>query len=103
MTTGGFPFIRRSVHCLPGVLLLLLVAVAHATPLEALHLKGIQDGGDYDSIIQPLVLSLAGLAILEAPIVGLLGAAPERPALAAPADCPAPAGSIAESRAPPLL
>jgi hypothetical protein len=51
-----------SVHCLPGVLLLLLVAVANATPLEILHLKGIQDGGDYDSIIQPLVLSLAGLA-----------------------------------------
>jgi hypothetical protein len=39
------------------------VAVANATPLEILHLKGIQDGGDYDSIIQPLVLSLAGLAI----------------------------------------
>jgi hypothetical protein len=58
-------FACLSVHCLPGVLLLLLVAVANATPLEILHLKGIQDGGDYDSIIQPLVLSLAGLAIYQ--------------------------------------
>jgi hypothetical protein len=103
MTPVLRPLIRGSVHCLLGVLLVLLVAVANATPLETLHVNGFQDGGDYDSIIQPQVLSLAGLAIDQVPIVGVLGPAGELTALAAPADCREPVGSIAESRAPPLL
>jgi|SRR6516225_676146 hypothetical protein len=64
--------ILRSVRerCLAGpvtllgmVLLIPLQAVAFAVPPEPLHLAGIQNGADYDSLIQPLVCSLAGLPV----------------------------------------
>ncbi len=93
---------RRTVHGLPGVLLVLLLAVADATPLEPLHLKGIQDGGDYDSLIQPLVLTLGGLADAPVPVLTPLGPSPARVTPAVPADLPVPASQAAESRAPPV-
>src|SRR3989442_15379771 len=94
---------RRTVHSLSGVLLLLLLAVADATPLEPLHLKGIQDGGDYDSLIQPLVLALAALPDAPVPVITPLGPSPARVTPAVPVDLPVPASQAAESRAPPVL
>ena len=49
------------VALLATVLLVLLHAVAFAIPPEPLHLPGLQDGADYDSLIQPLVLALSGV------------------------------------------
>ncbi len=98
----GRPLARRTVHLLPVVPLVLLFAVADATPLEPLHLKGIQDGGDYDSLIQPLVLSLAGLPDSQVPIVTPLGPSTERVSSSVPADLPVPASRAAQSRAPPV-
>ncbi len=51
------------VALLATVLLVLLHAVAWAVPPEPLHLPGIQDGADYDSLIQPLVFALAGVPV----------------------------------------
>jgi hypothetical protein len=92
----------RTVYLLP-VVLLAVFAVADATPLEPLHLKGIQDGGDYDSLIQPLVLVLAALP--ESPVSVFTPIAPstDRLSFSGPAVLPLPARRGAPSRAPPVL
>ncbi len=99
-----FPAVaRRTVHLLPVVLLVLVFAVANATPLEPLHLKGIQDGGDYDSLIQPLVLLLAALPESPVSVLTPLGPSTDRVSFGIPADPPVPARRAAQSRAPPVL
>jgi hypothetical protein len=79
-----------------------LFAVADVIALEPLHLKGIQDGGDYDSLIPPLVLALAALP--EGPISVFTSIAPSTDQLSfsGPADFPLPARRGALSRAPPV-
>src|SRR5215831_13941041 len=92
---------RRVGHAVPGVALIVLFAVANATPLEPLHVKGIQDGGDYDSLIQPLVLALAGLPDTPVPVLIPHGPSPARVPSAVPEDLPIPGRRPTASRAPP--
>lgn len=54
----------------------MLLAVANARPVEPIHLGGVQDGGDYDSLIQPLVLMLAGLPVTPVPLLTPLRPSP---------------------------
>jgi hypothetical protein len=103
ITSRSHPQARQLGHFLQGVLLVLVLAVAYATPPEPLHLAGIQDGGDYDSLIQPLVLLLAGLPVTEVPLLTWLGPRPTRAIPSLPSDLPAPVHRGAESRAPPIL
>ncbi len=91
----------RTAVCLPGALLVLLLAGAGATPPEALYLKGVQDGGDYNSLIQPLVLALSGLADASARVLIPLRPGPARMTSPVPTDRPVSARAAAESRAPP--
>ncbi len=91
----------RTAVCLPGALLVLLLVGADATPPEALYLKGIQDGGDYNSLIQPLVLALSALADASARLLIALGPGPVRVTCPVPTDRPVSARAAAESRAPP--
>jgi len=92
------------VHVLVIISLAALHFVAHAAPPEALHVPGLHDGGDYDSIILPQVLALSGLpegpvprfALLLRPVPGRLetahfGRRPERaPSLVQPRGPPTP-------------
>ncbi len=104
MTSVPVPAVARwTVHLLPIVLLLLVFAVAHAPPVEALYLKGIQDGGDYDSLIQPLLLGLAALPESSRTILIPLGASTDWVGVRLAADPPLPGLRAAESRAPPVL
>jgi hypothetical protein len=48
----------RTTALVIGVLSLVLHAAAAAVPPAALHVSGVWDGGDYDSLIQPLVIAL---------------------------------------------
>jgi len=94
--------LARTTTLLPALLLVLLHAVALAVPLEPLHRPGIQDGGDYDSLIQPLVLALAGVSATGAAVV-----APARPSgepIRAPARdvIPPHPARLSQPRAPPL-
>jgi len=93
---------RQTVPLLLVASLAMLFAVADAIPLEPLHLKGIQDGGDYDSLIQPLVLGLAALP--ESPVSVFTPIAPstDRLLVSGPSDLPLPGGRGAPSRAPPV-
>ena len=107
MTHAAIPahlrdLVRPTAHVLPGVLLVVLLAVANATPVEQIHLKGFQDGGDYDNLIQPLVLLLAGLPVTPVPVLTPLRPSPLQLTFAAPADLPGRAGRAGEPRAPPL-
>ena len=90
------------VALLATVLLVLLHAVAFAIPPEPLHLPGIQDGADYDSLIQPLVLALSG--VLAAAGEAGTPAGGGRPLwwASVPAALPLPATRLPQSRAPPL-
>ena len=97
------PLARRTVSLLPVVLLTVLFAVADAIPLEPLHLEGIQDGGDYDSLIQPLVLALAALPERPVSVFTPIGPSADRLSLSGPAALPLPARRGAPSRAPPVL
>ena len=92
---------HRTVYLLP-VVLLVVFAVADATPLEPLHLKGIQDGGDYDSLIQPRVLVLAALPERPVSVFTPIAPIPDRLSLSGPADLSLPARRGAPSRAPPV-
>ena len=94
--------IRRAIP-VPLILLLVgLTAAALAVPPEPLHLAGIQDGGDFDSVIQPLVLGLAGVPQgCEVPALVPRGPRPGRAWFPPPAALPAPAARSAPSRAPP--
>ena len=85
------------VALLATVLLVLLHAVAFAIPPKPLHLPGIQDGADYDSLIQPVVLTLSGVLAAAGDVGG-------RPLWWAPvpAALPLPATRLPQSRAPPL-
>ena len=94
---------RWTVHLLPIVLLVVVFAGANATPLEPLHLKGIQDGGDYDSLIQPLLLGLAALSESSRTILTPLGASTDWVGVRLAVDPPRPGLRAAESRAPPAL
>jgi hypothetical protein len=94
---------RRTAGLLLAVLFLLLFGVAYAVPVEPLHLKGIQDGGDYDSLIQPLVLALAGVPDTPVPVLTPLGPSPAWVTSSVSAELPAPARRAAEPRAPPVL
>jgi hypothetical protein len=76
-------------------------AVADITPVESLYLDGVHDGGDYDSLIQPLVLSLAGLPDTPVPVLAPLRPMLTRAIVVVPPDLPAPAHRTAASRAPP--
>ncbi len=85
------------VALLATILPVLLHAVAFAVPPEPLHLPGLQDGGDYDSLIQPLVLALFGVPATERLSVAriglsrdLPGAFPPAPRLNTPAPIPPP-------------
>jgi hypothetical protein len=99
---GGSPAILRHAALVPAVLLLVLHAVAGAMPPDPLHLLGIWDGGDYDSVIQPLVAAL-DVTSVDAGAV----ATPAGPRLAA-ARVPAPPAATRQTaprpqpRAPPL-
>ena len=88
-------------HIVPGAALIVLFAVANATPPEPLYLKGIQDGGDYDSLTQPLVLSLAGLPDTPVPVLIPHGPRPARVPSTVPEDLPIPGRRPTASRAPP--
>ena len=81
----------------------MLLAVANARPVEPIHLGGVQDGGDYDSLIQPLVLMLAGLPVTPVPLLTPLRPSRVELPFAAPEDLPGPAGRASEPRAPPVL
>ena len=83
------------------VVLTVSYGVAAATPLESLYIAGIYDGGDYDSLVQPLVLLLTGVPDGQAPWPVRLGDSPDRIepfGLATPPDL---AVSSVQSRAPP--
>jgi len=94
---------RQLGHLLQGLLLVLLLAVAYATPREQLYLGGLQDGGDYDSLVQPLVLALAGLPATAVPVLSLLGPSPAPAILSVLADRPVLTPRAADPRAPPVL
>jgi len=95
------PLVARAARLLPAVLLVLLHSVAFGMPPEPLHLAGIQDGADYDSLIQPLVLALSGVSVVE---VGVTPAKATRALVgaAAPTARPVPAARLPQPRAPPL-
>src|SRR5262245_51907642 len=94
--------IHRAVPVLLILLFVGLTAAALAVPSEPLHLAGIQDGGDFDSAIQPLLLGLAGVPQeYEVPAVVPRSPRPGRAWLPPPATLPAPADRSAPSRAPP--
>jgi len=84
------------------VLLVWLFAVANATPPEPLHLEGILNGGDYDSLIQPLVLSLAGLPDTPVSLLTPLGLSLMRVSSRVSDDVLTAARPAAAPRAPPL-
>jgi hypothetical protein len=94
--------VARTAILVPAVLVLVLHAVAGVVPLEPLHIAGLWDGADYDSLIQPLVVGLADASL---PVVAAIR--PVCPAAAAtgPATPDAPGAPTARrppSRAPPL-
>jgi hypothetical protein len=83
------------------VLVAVLQWVADATPPESLHVPGVHDGGDYDSLVQPRLLTLTGLPDALGPRLAPLGKGPGRIeplALASPFE---PVPSSVQTRAPP--
>lgn len=91
----------RAVPLLLVTILSVVYAVADATPLESLYIRGIYDGGDYDSLVQPLVLLLSGVPDSQAPRLVPLGDNPDRIQPFGPASLPDLTVSSANSRAPP--
>src|SRR5262249_48035989 len=67
-----------------------------------LHLRGIQDGGDFDSLIQPLVGALAGVPAEAARVVAPAGPSWEPAWASGPAAPAGPAARLRQPRAPPL-
>jgi hypothetical protein len=61
-------------------------AAAVAVPPAALHQPGIWDGGDYDSLIQPLVLALDATPVEAGPAILLVR--PGRDTAGVPAPSP---------------
>lgn len=93
--------LRLAVHLLVITVLSVLQAVADATPLESLHVAGIHNGGDYDSVVQPRVLMLTGIPDGQGPLLTPLGDSPDRIEPVGLASSPEPAPSSVQSRAPP--
>ncbi len=92
-----------SVALSATVLLALLHAVAFAVPPEPLHLPGIQDGADYDSLIQPLVLALTALPVAAGVAVTPAGSRRTLLWASVPAALPVSATRLPQPRAPPLI
>jgi len=93
---------RRAVRFLLVGLLLFLPGAALATPPEPLHLVSIQDGGDYDSLIRPLLLALIGLPDGPLPLVTPLGPIQAHAGTSVPAAPGVRFSRSAPSRAPPV-
>jgi hypothetical protein len=96
------PLVGRTAGLLLAVLLVLLHVGAFATSPEPLHLAGIQDGADYDSLIQPLVLALSGVPVVEVVMVTPAGSTRAPLWASVPAARPGPAARLPQPRAPPL-
>jgi hypothetical protein len=101
MGTATRRLAARLVGLSSAVLLVLVLAVSDATTPEPLHLQGLQDGGDYDSLIQPLVLALAGLPESDVPDLAPLGPSRECVSASVVAAPPRLIAGAAPSRAPP--
>ena len=98
---GPLPSMASLVGAVVTVVLLVTLAVAWAVPPERLSMTGIQDGSDYDSLIQPLVLGLAGTPVddrLETAPADIPGVLAD---LFVSAAVSHPAGRLSRPRAPP--
>ena len=93
---------RTAYYLLPAVLLVLCHVVAFATSPEPLHLAGIQDGADYDSLIQPLVLALSVVPVVAGVVLTPVGSSRALGRAAVPSARPVLAARLPQPRAPPL-
>jgi len=101
MTILGPSSRRLAARLLMLALLAVLQSVADATPPESLHVPGIHDGGDYDSVVQPRLLTLTGLPDGRPPRLAPLGKSLDPVEPLGPA-CPSDSvPSSVQSRAPP--
>jgi hypothetical protein len=99
---GRRGIVARTPAFLPAILLFVLHAVAGAVPPDPLHVAGVWDGGDYDSLIQPLVFGLLDASVAEAAIATPCHVARDA---AGPSTPPAPTARTPrppQSRAPPF-
>ena len=93
---------RRTVALVPALVLVLLHAVALSVPPERLHVPGVHDGGDYDSLIQPLVLALSAVSVERVETDGSAAPRPEPPWVSAPSEPGRVPAGRPPSRAPPV-
>src|SRR5262249_16743908 len=102
VSCGHPPALRRAVHLLPCILVLLLYTVALAVPAGALHLGGFPGGGDSDSLFRPFALGLTAPRGAGGPAGTRAGPGRERVWSPIPAAPPIPAAVFPPPRAPPL-
>jgi hypothetical protein len=102
MSTGSSPARSHGwAHLLVILVVTLLLGVADATPPESLHIPGLHDGGDYDSVIQPRILTLIGIPDRPVFLASLRDDSPDRVDPFRIGSPPEPFPASAQSRAPP--